>query len=137
VRERLQRALGPAWEIRWLVGRGGFAEVYAAFDAQLKRQVAIKTLRPDLATSAAVRERFRREAETVAQLRHPHVVPIYAVGEADGVVYFVMPLIDGEHVAAAVKRDGSSGVDDTVRVLREAAGALHAAHRAGVVHRDV
>ncbi|AHG93844.1 protein kinase (plasmid) [Gemmatirosa kalamazoonensis] len=137
VRDRLQRALGPAWEIRWLVGRGGFAEVYAAWDSQLKRQVAIKTLRADLATNALVRERFRLEAETVAQLRHPHVVPIYAVGDADDVVYFVMPLIDGEHVAAAVRREGTLGVDESVRVLREAAGALHAAHRAGVVHRDV
>jgi serine/threonine-protein kinase len=137
VRERLQRALGAAWEIRWLLGRGGFAEVYAAFDGGLKRQVAVKTLRPDLATSPLVRERFRREAETVAQLRHPHVVPIYAVGEADDVVWFVMPLIDGEHVGAAVRRDGPFEVAEAARVLREAGGALQAAHRMGVVHRDV
>jgi len=136
-RERLQRALGNGWQITRLIGRGGFAEVYAALDVNLRREVAVKTLRHDLEVSAPMLQRFRREAESVARLRHPNIVPIYQVGEGEGIVYFIMPVIEGESLANALIRGGSFSIKDTMRVLREVAGALGAAHRMGVVHRDV
>jgi serine/threonine-protein kinase len=136
-RARLQRALGAGWQITRLIGRGGFAEVYAALDVNLRREVAVKTLRHDLEVSPQMLQRFRREAESVARLRHPNIVPIYQVGEGEGIVYFIMPVIEGESLATALVRDGSFSIGDTCRVLREVAGALGAAHRMGVVHRDV
>jgi tRNA A-37 threonylcarbamoyl transferase component Bud32 len=135
--QRLQRALGPGYELRHLLGRGGFSEVYAAWDARLKRSVAVKTFRADLVVSETLLARFQREAEAVAKLRHPHVVPIYAVGEDHGLAYYTMPLLEGESLAAALDRMGVFDVSDACRILREAAGALAAAHRAGIVHRDI
>ncbi|OLC08389.1 MAG: hypothetical protein AUH42_01495 [Gemmatimonadetes bacterium 13_1_40CM_70_11] len=136
-RNRLAAALGEAYELRDLLGRGGFAVVYAALDRQLKREVAVKALRPELHELAGVRERFRREAEAVARLRHPHIVPIYAVGEAAGVAYFVMPRITGESLRARLEREGRLPIADVRRILREALEALAIAHRAGIVHRDI
>jgi len=136
-RERLQRALGEGWQITRLIGRGGFAEVYAALDVSLRREVAVKTLRHDIEVSPQMLQRFRREAESVARLRHPNIVPIYQVGEGEGIVYFIMPVIEGESLANALIRGGSFTIAETTRVLREVAGALGAAHRMGVVHRDV
>jgi tRNA A-37 threonylcarbamoyl transferase component Bud32 len=135
--QRLQRALGPDYELRHLLGRGGFSEVYAVWDVRLKRNVAVKTFRADLVVSETLVTRFRREAEAVAKLRHPHVIPIYAVGEGQGLAYYIMPLLEGESLAAALDRTGAFDVAETCRILREASGALAAAHRAGVVHRDV
>ena len=136
-RARLQWALGDAWQITRLIGRGGFAEVYAVWDVNLRREVAVKTLRHDIEVSAQMIQRFRREAESIARLRHPNIVPIYQVAEGEGLVYFMMPVIEGESLAAALVRGESFSIGDTCRVLREVAGALGAAHRTGVVHRDV
>jgi serine/threonine-protein kinase len=136
-RARLQRALGDAWQITRLIGRGGFAEVYAVLDVNLRREVAVKTLRHDIEVSAQMIQRFKREAESVARLRHPNIVPIYQVGEGEGLVYFIMPVIEGESLAASVVRGESFSIAETCRVLREVAAALGAAHRTGVVHRDV
>ncbi len=134
---RLARALGGGYELRRLIGRGGFATVYSAIDTQLKRDVAIKVLRPELAREPVMRERFRREAEAVARLRHPNIVPIYAVGEGDGLAWYVMPLVAGESLRARLERETRLPVDLASRFLIEAAGALGAAHRAGLVHRDI
>lgn len=134
---RLQRALGDSCEVRRLLGRGGFAEVYVAYDKRLKREVAVKTIRSDVVASSALRERFQREAEAVAKLRHPNVVPIYAVGESDEMAFFIMPLIEGESIASLLEREEKLSVPEACRILREAANALHAAHRAGIVHRDI
>jgi len=134
---RLERALGGGYEVRRLIGHGGFATVYSAFDTQLKRDVAIKVLRPELATEPVMRERFRREAEAVARLRHPNIVPIYAVGEGDGLAWYVMPLVTGESLRARLEREGRLPVALASRFLIEAVGALGAAHRAGLVHRDI
>ncbi|HEY6808771.1 MAG TPA: serine/threonine-protein kinase [Gemmatimonadales bacterium] len=134
---RLARALGDGYELRDRLGQGGFAVVYAAFDRQLKRGVAVKVLRDELRDVAAVRERFRREAEAVARLRHPHVMPIYAVGEREQVAYFIMPLVDGESLRARLDRERRLPVPDVRRILRECAAGLAAAHRAGLVHRDI
>ncbi len=136
-RARLQRALGDAWQITRLIGRGGFAEVYAVLDVNLRREVAVKTLRHDIEVGPQMVQRFKREAESVARLRHPNIVPIYQVGEGEGLVYFIMPVIEGESLAASLVRGESFSVAETCRVLREVAGALGAAHRTGVVHRDV
>ena len=136
-RELIQQALGDSCQVRRLLGRGGFAEVYVAYDKRLKREIAVKTIRGDLVVNETLLERFQREAEAVAKLRHPNVVPIYSVGESHGVAYFTMPLIEGESLGSALEREGRFSVSESVRILREASHALNAAHRAGIVHRDV
>jgi len=123
-RARLQRALGDGYEVREPIGSGGFATVFAAFDRELKREVAVKVLRPEL-EAPIFRQRFRREAESVAQLRHPHIVPIYAVGEADGLAYLVMPHVRGESLQQRLEREGKLSIDDATRILRDAAGASY------------
>ena len=136
-RERLQRAVGVRYEVGRLVGRGGFADVFEAHEPRLARRVAIKAVRPDAGVSAELIERFQREARAMAGLRHPHVMEIYTVGESDEVAYFVMPLVDGESLKGRIAREGALPLEETVRILGEAASALDAAHRAGTVHRDV
>ena len=136
-RAALQHALGAAFEVRRLVGRGGFGEVWEVYDTRLARAVAVKVLRPELAASAAFRERFRREARAVAQLRHPGIVPIYHVGEAQGLVYFIMPLVEGVTLKAALEQEGRLSAGEAIRILAEASGALREAHRRGIVHRDL
>jgi serine/threonine-protein kinase len=130
-------AIGHDYEVRGLLGAGGFAEVYLAWDRTLKRAVAIKTLRSELAHSDGVGDRFGREAEAIAQLRHPHIVPIYSVAESDGVAWFVMPRIDGQTLATLLENDTRWGFAEVCRILREAAVALAVAHGAGIVHRDI
>ncbi len=134
---RLQRSLGGNYELGKLIGRGGFAEVFLVHDKRLKRDLALKALRPDLMLSDQLLTRFRREAETVAALRHPHIVPIYDIGEADGIAYILMPLIQGESLRALLLREGPRPPREAGRILLEAADALEAAHEAGVVHRDI
>ncbi|MBW8839678.1 MAG: protein kinase, partial [Gemmatimonadetes bacterium] len=136
-RRRLIAAVGRDYELRDLLGAGGFAEVYLAWDLKLKREVAIKTLRSELANADGVGDRFRREAEAIAQLRHPNIVPVYAVAESDGVAWFVMPRIDGQTLAKSLETDTRWGFADVCRILREAAVALAAAHGMGIVHRDI
>jgi hypothetical protein len=134
---RLGRVLAPAYDLEREIGRGGMAIVYRARDPRLKRGVAVKLLPPDLAFRADIRSRFLREAETAARLSHPNVVPIYTVDEREGLVYFVMALIEGESVGDRVKRAGPLPIADARRILREVADALAYAHANGVVHRDI
>ena len=136
-RERLQRTLGHEFVLGELLGRGGFGEVYSAFDTGLKREVAIKILRAEHAASPDFLSRFRREAEAVAQLRHPNIVPIYTVGDRDGVAFFVMPRINGISLAERLAGGRRLSEREACRILVETAGALEAAHRASVIHRDV
>jgi len=136
-RERLQRAVGPEYQVGRLVGRGGFADVFEAHEPRLGRRVAIKAVRPDSGASTEIIERFRREARAMAGLRHPHVMEIYTVGASDEVAFFVMPLVNGESLKSRIEREGALAIDEAIRILVEAAGALEAAHRAGTVHRDV
>ena len=135
--ERLARALGAGYALEGELGHGGFAMVFAARDRQLDRDVAVKVLRPELAGMPDLRTRFRREAEAAARLRHPHLLPIYSVGEDDELVYFVMPRVQGESLKARLARERRLAIDVARRILIEAAGALGVAHRAGLVHRDV
>src|SRR5437870_936507 len=135
---RLVQALGSSYTLEGEIGRGGMGVVFNARDERLKRQVAVKVLPPDLAFREEIRLRFLREAETAAQLSHPHIVPIHSVGEGpDGLVYFVMAYVDGESLAAKLKRRGRLPPDEARRVMIETADALGAAHAVGIIHRDV
>jgi hypothetical protein len=136
-RSRLGQALGEQFELGRLLGRGGFAEVYAAIDLKLKRPVAIKVLHPDLVVSHTLIERFLREAQAVAKLRHPNIIPIYQVGESEGLAYYIMPLIDGESLRSRLEREGALPIEEARRILGEVADALDVAHAAGIVHRDI
>ena len=126
---------GP-YEIAALLGRGGMGEVYRALDTRLERQVAIKVLATELTTDPQSRERFEREARTIAALEHPHICALYDVGEHDGVSFLVMPLLQGETLAERLKQ-GLLPIDLVLRYGAQLADALDAAHRAGVVHRDL
>src|SRR6266545_3300908 len=135
---RLIQALGNSYTVEGEIGRGGMGVVYNARDERLKRQVAIKVLPPELAFREEIRIRFLREAETAARLSHPNIVPIHAVGEGpDGLVYFVMMFVDGESLAAKLKRRGRLPPDEARRIMQETADALGAAHAVGIIHRDV
>lgn len=134
---KLQRALGPGYELRDRIGAGGFAEVFHARDLRLKRDLAVKVLRPDLGLSPDLLQRFRREAETIATLRNAHIVPVYDIGEAEGLAFIIMPMITGESLRAVLDREGVMQPAEVRRILREAAQGLAAAHDAGVVHRDI
>jgi serine/threonine-protein kinase len=134
---RLTEALGDAYTIEGEIGRGGMGVVYRARDERLQRRVAIKVLPPELAFQQDIRERFTREAQTAARLSHPHIVPIHSVGEGQGLVYFVMGYVDGESVAARIRRRGRLPVEEVRRIMKETADALSAAHSFSVIHRDI
>jgi formylglycine-generating enzyme required for sulfatase activity/tRNA A-37 threonylcarbamoyl transferase component Bud32 len=134
---RLQDALGEGYKVEQTLGAGGFAVVFRVRDLNLKRSLAIKVLSPDLITSKTVLERFRREAETVAQLSHPHIVPLHFIGQKDDLLYLAMTCIEGGSLADRIAREGRLPVAETERILREVASALDYAHRRGVIHRDI
>src|ERR1041385_6205928 len=135
--QRLQEPLGGTYTIEGEIGRGGMGVVYRARDERLQRRVAIKVLPPELAFQQEIRERFTREAQTAARLSHPHIVPIHTVGEGEGLVYFVMGYVDGESVAARIRRRGRLPAEEVRRIMRETADALSAAHALSVIHRDI
>ena len=134
---RLSAAVGSRYDITDEIGRGGMGVVFRARDVRLRRSVAIKLLPPELAFREEVRSRFLREAQTAAQLSHPNVVPIYSVDEVDGLVFFVMALVEGESIGAYIKREGRVALDFARRVLRDVADALTYAHARGIIHRDI
>jgi serine/threonine-protein kinase len=135
---RLSRALGSAYTVDSEIGRGGMGVVYNARDERLKRRVAIKVLPPELAFREEIRLRFLREAETAARLSHPHIVPIFSVGEGpDGLVYFIMAFVDGEPLSGKLQRRGTLPPEEARRIMLETVDALGAAHALGIVHRDV
>jgi serine/threonine protein kinase len=119
-----------------LLGRGGMGEVWKAFDTATQRVVAVKVLPPQLAADPLFEKRFRREAFTAASLNEPHVVPIHNFGEIDGRLYVDMRLIEGEDLQHVLAR-GPLDAERAVKVIEQVASALNAAHRAGLVHRDV
>ena len=125
--------LGP-YEIQAPLGAGGMGEVYRARDTRLDRTVAIKVLPEHVA--ADLKQRFEREAKTVAALSHPHICPVFDVGEQDGVNYLVMEYLDGETLAQRLEK-GALPLDQALTVAIEIADALDKAHRQGIVHRDL
>src|SRR6266568_4370481 len=136
--QRLSQALGSSFTLDGEIGRGGMGVVYHARDERLKRAVAVKVLPPELAFREEIRMRFLREAETAARLSHPHIVPIHSVGEGpDGLVYFVMAYVDGESLAARLKRRERLPPEEARRIMMETADALGAGHALGIIHRDV
>jgi serine/threonine-protein kinase len=135
--DRVIAAIGHQYELENEIGRGGMSVVYRARDFRLNRRVAVKVLPPELAYDAAIRMRFTREAQTAAQLSHGHIVPIYDVGERDGLAYFVMALITGGNLAALLANEPRQSIDEVRRILREVADALNYAHLRGVIHRDI
>ena len=137
LQERTSAALGVQYEIESEIGRGGMSVVYRARDRRLNRPVAIKVLPPELAHDAAIRTRFTREAQMAAQLTHAHIVPIYDVGEQDGLAYFVMAIVHGGNLATLLTREPRQPVEEARRLLSEIADALAYAHLRGVIHRDI
>ena len=135
--DRVVAAIGEQYEVESEIGRGGMSVVYRARDRRLNRPVAIKVLPPELAFDPAIRARFTREAQTSAHLSHAHIVPIYDVGERDGIAYFVMTIVTGGSLATLIEREPRQQVDEVRRLLCECADALAYAHLRGVIHRDV
>jgi WD40 repeat protein/serine/threonine protein kinase len=125
------------YEIVGVVGRGGMGVVLKGFDRALNRYVAIKILAPTLASNAAARQRFAREARASAAVVHEHVIAIHSVSEHRGLPYLVMPYLSGPSLARRIKRDGALGVLEVLRISRQVALGLAAAHEQGLVHRDV
>src|SRR2546429_1943571 len=134
---RLRRALGDDYELLEEIGTGGFGRVYRARDLGLERDVAIKVLHPSLTADAAVAERFRREAQLAARLRHPSIVSIYDIMGRAGLEWYTMELVPGTNLAQLVQAQGPLSVDQTVRVIDQGLSALEHAHALGLVHRDL
>ncbi|HEY5939777.1 MAG TPA: serine/threonine-protein kinase, partial [Gemmatimonadales bacterium] len=136
VPNRLQAALSDRYDLQRELGRGGMATVYLARDLKHRRSVAIKILHPDLAASVGL-ERFQREVEIAARLNHPRILTLIDSGEADGLLYYVMPYVQGESLRSRLKAEGRLSLAEAVRVARDVATALGYAHEQGVVHRDI
>src|SRR6188768_3890111 len=134
--ERLTAAVADRYRIVRELGQGGMATVYLAEDIKHDRKVALKVLKPELAAVLGA-ERFVQEIKTTAALQHPHILPLFDSGTADGFLYYVMPFIKGETIREKLNRETQFGVDEAVRIAREVADALDYAHRHGVIHRDI
>ena len=133
---QVTKALVGRYRIERVLGEGGMATVYLAEDAKHKRKVAVKVMRPELAATLGA-ERFLREVQIAAQLSHPHILPMHDSGEADGLLYYVMPYVDGETLKERLAREGALAPDEAVRLAREVADALAYAHKRGIIHRDI
>jgi len=133
---RLTAALADRYRIERELGQGGMATVYLAEDLKHKRRVAVKVLKPELAAVLGA-ERFVQEITTTAALQHPHILPLFDSGTADGFLFYVMPFIDGETLRDKLDRETQLGVDEAVRIACDVAEALHYAHTHGVIHRDI
>jgi tetratricopeptide (TPR) repeat protein len=136
IAQRLSASIGDRYEILDEIGRGGMGAIFHAHERKHQRDVILKVLRPDAAQSIG-RARFEAEVQIAAKLAHPHIIPLLDSGEADGLLYFVMPRIPGETLRERLERVGQFGINDAVRLLRDIADALHHAHEHGVVHRDL
>lgn len=133
---RLRESLGARYGIERELGRGGMATVFLAKDLKHDREVAIKVLHSDLAATIGA-ERFEREIKLAAKLQHPHILGLYDSGDADGLLYYVMPFVRGESLRDRLDREKMLPVDDAVRIALEVSSALGHAHELGIVHRDI
>ncbi|MBA3340708.1 MAG: protein kinase [Gemmatimonadaceae bacterium] len=134
--DRLEKALSGKYAFQRELGRGGMATVYLAHDLKHDREVALKVLHPELSSSLGP-DRFLREIKVAARLNHPHILPLHDSGEADGLLYYVMPYVEGESLRSRLNRDNKLPLDEALYLARGVAGALDYAHRQRVVHRDV
>jgi len=134
--ERVTKGLSDRYHIERKLGEGGMAFVYLAEDLKHERKVALKLLRPEIA-AALGGERFLEEIRVTAKLNHPNILPLFDSGEVEGVLYYVMPYIDGETLADRIRREKQLPVGESIEIVTQVADALTFAHRHGVIHRDV
>ena len=129
-------ALADHYRLEQEIGAGGMATVYLAQDFKHDRKVAIKVLRPELAAVIGA-ERFLAEIKLTAALQHPHILPLFDSGSADGLLFYVMPYVEGETLRARLDREKQLPISDAVTIAKQVAGALDYAHRHKVIHRDL
>src|SRR6185369_7806463 len=129
-------SLAERYDIEGTLGAGGMATVYRARDRRHDREVAIKVLHVDVAGSLE-HDRFIREIRLAASLTHPHILPLYDSGEADGILFFVMPIMRGQTLRDRLRDEGRLSVEAATRIAADVADALDYAHRHGIVHRDI
>jgi serine/threonine protein kinase len=134
--EELREALREQYAVESEVGRGGMATVFVAEDLKHGRRVAIKVLSPELSSSMDG-DRFKREIQIAARLSHPHILPVFDSGDANGLLYYVMPFVEGESLRGKLKRETQLPIEDAIAITCEVADALAYAHSFGVVHRDI
>ncbi|MEE8133923.1 MAG: protein kinase, partial [Gemmatimonadales bacterium] len=134
--DRLKTALADRYTIERQIGVGGMATVYLAHDVKHDRKVAVKVMRAEIA-AALGSDRFLREIRLAAKLQHPHILMLIESGEADGILYYVMPFVDGESLAARMEREKQLPLEDSVSIALDVAGALSYAHEQNVIHRDI
>jgi Tol biopolymer transport system component len=134
--DALRASLADRYRIERELGAGGMATVYLAEDLKHDRKVALKVLKPELAAVLGA-ERFVQEIKTTAQLQHPHILPLFDSGSADGFLFYVMPYVEGETLRTKLDREKQLGVEEAVKITTEVADALDYAHRHGVIHRDI
>ena len=134
--DRLKAALEDRYAIERELGEGGMATVYLAEDIKHNRKVALKVLKPELAVMVGA-ERFLAEIQVTANLQHPHILPLFDSGEADGFLFYVMPFVEGETLRDRIDREKQLPVDEAVALASKVAGALQHAHEHGVIHRDI
>jgi TolB-like protein/tRNA A-37 threonylcarbamoyl transferase component Bud32/Flp pilus assembly protein TadD len=133
---KVTKALASRYKIERVLGEGGMATVYLAMDLKYHRSVAIKVMRPELASTMGA-DRFLREVEIAARLTHPHILSMYESGDADGLLYYVMPYVEGETLRDRIHRETQLPVEDALKIAREVSEALAYAHEHGVIHRDI
>jgi serine/threonine-protein kinase len=134
--EQLKAALADRYRLEGALGEGGMATVYLAHDLKHDRRVALKVLKPELVAALGA-QRFLKEIQVTANLQHPHILALYDSGTADGALFYVMPLVRGESLRDRLTREKLLPVDETIRIVRQVAGALDFAHRQGIIHRDI
>ncbi len=134
--DRLKVLLADRYLVERELGRGGMATVYLARDEKHDRQVALKVLHPELGAILGA-ERFLTEIKVTANLQHPHILPLHDSGEADGLLFYVMPYVEGETLRQLLKREHEMAIERAVELTRQVASALDYAHRHDVIHRDI
>ena len=133
---KVKKALATRYKVERVLGEGGMATVYLAQDLKYHRSVAVKVMRPELASTLGA-DRFLREVEIAAQLSHPHILPMYESGEAEGLLYYVMPYVEGETLRDRIHRETQLPVEEALKIAREVSEALAYAHEHGIIHRDI
>src|SRR5438445_7559852 len=136
VLDSLRESLAPRFDVERQIGAGGMARVYLAVEQHPRRRVAIKVLDPEISTRL-LRERFIREVDLSSKLSHPHIVPIFAAGEAAGLFYYVMPYVEGESLRHRLLREHRLPLEAALHITRDVADALAFAHAQGIIHRDI